>query len=182
MYKQNESTHNNNVIFMFYINLFLFSSILGFSYETIFRLIHHYSTYNLLLGPWMPIYGFGILIVEGIDKTLNFFQIKGKKKVFLNLLLSVFFITILEWIGGILVEKLFSTSFWNYESIPLHIGPYISILISIIWGIMAMFLEYFFTPICTPLLKKIPNWISFLLLLLLLLDHICLIFRFKLLL
>lgn len=160
---------------MYYTNLLLFFSIFGYLYEMLIRLLKSIPINNLLIGPWMPIYGFGILILEWINELLNVFKIKGWKKIILCFLLSIFLLSILEWFGGILVEKIFHTSFWNYEEIPLNIGKYINIFVSLLWGLFGLFAEYILTPIITPFLKKIPKWVSYLILFFILLDHLYLI-------
>lgn len=157
---------------MIYFNIFLLFSILGYSYELIIRITRNLSTSNLLMGPWMPIYGLGILLIFCIDKFLNKWKLKGKKKVILCFILSVLLLTLLEEMGGILVEKLFHTSYWNYESIPLHIGPYINIIVSIVWGLFAIFIQYIILPLLIPWIKKIPHWVSYFLFILITLDHI----------
>jgi uncharacterized membrane protein len=164
--------HNNKVITMFYINTFLFFSILGWSYETIFHFLEHKMRNNILLGPWMPIYGFGMLIIEFLNLLLKKLKIKGKKKLIYCFILSVIIITILEELGGLYIEYFYQTSFWNYEAFPFSIGPYINILVSLIWGLSGLFLEYVIYPLVTPWLKKIPKWVSITLLFLLLIDNI----------
>ena len=145
---------------MFYFNSFFIFSILGWSYETVFHFLEHKTRKNLLFGPWMPIYGFGILTIEFIDKLLKKLKVSGKKKILYCYIISVIALTLLEEIGGLLVQFLFHTSFWNYESIPLSIGPYINIFISLIWGFFGLLIEYILYPLLTPFIKKIPSWVS----------------------
>ena len=157
---------------MFYLNTFLFFSIIGWSYETLFHFLEHKMRDNILFGPWMPIYGFGLLSIELINRFLKKLKINGKKRLMYCFVLSIILLTILEEVGGILIEFFFHTSFWNYESIPLSMGPYVNILVSIIWGILGMILEYIIYPLITPWLKKIPKWVSYTLLLFLIFDNI----------
>lgn len=144
---------------MFYFNTFMIFSILGWLFEWILHFILKNAKQNILMGPWMPIYGIGLLLTDFLNTTLSK-KYRGKKKVIYCFLYSLFLLTILEEIGGILIQFFFSTSYWNYESIPLSIGPYINILISIIWALMAIMLEYIVFPILSPFLKKIPRWVS----------------------
>ena len=65
------------------------------------------SKETLLLGPWMPIYGIGFLTTYLIDKILEKKQFTGKKKIFLCYLFSIFSLTLLEEIGGLLTFALF---------------------------------------------------------------------------
>ncbi len=156
---------------MFFINTFFFFSILGYIYEMILHFLEHNIRNQILIGPWMPIYGIGIIITELLNRFLSRRQ-KGFKKIIYCFFFSIIILTILEELGGLLIEKMFCTKFWNYESIPLSIGPYINILISILWGFFAMILEYVVLPITSPFLKKIPKWVSILCIILLLIDNI----------
>lgn len=163
---------------MYYLNIFLLFSILGYSYETIFRLYLKTTQDYLLMGPWMPIYGFGLLISEFLNIFLNKFKLKRFKKIILFFFINIILLTIIEEIGGILVEKIFHTSFWNYEYIPLHLGPYINIFVSIIWSLASTIIEFFLIPILTPLIRKIPKMVSYIILFLLLLDHVILLYQY----
>lgn len=162
---------------MYYGNLFLIFSMFGYFYEMLIRLIRNIPGHTLFIGPWMPIYGFGVLMVEFIDRFLSLFQIRGRKKIFLNFFLSTILLTILELIGGLFVEILFKTSFWNYEQIPLHIGKYINVFVSLLWGIGSLLIVYIINPALTPFIKKIPKWVSILCFLLMTLDHVYLLIR-----
>lgn len=157
---------------MFYINTFLIFSILGFGYEKITSFLLHQPKDALLLGPWMPIYGIGLLVVHMINIILEKRSIHGARKVFWCFLISVVLLTILEEIGGLLTNFLFAKSFWSYEGIPLAIGPYINVFISFIWGVLAMFLEFVLFPVLIPFLKKIPRWLTIVILGLFLFDNL----------
>ncbi len=160
---------------MFYLNVFLVFAILGYSYETIFRIFLHATQDYLLIGPWMPIYGFGMLNSELVNIFLNKFCLKGWKKIFFFFVLSFFLLTIIEEIGGLLVEFFFATSYWNYEYLPLHIGPYINVFVSLLWALFATLMEYVLIPILSPFLRKVSPIISYICLFLMILDHIYLL-------
>ncbi len=157
---------------MFYLNSFLIFSILGWCYEFIFHLFEHKIRDNILVGPWMPIYGFGILIIELTNNLLKKIKINGKKRLILCFFISTIILTLLEEIGGILIQYFYNTSFWNYESIPMSIGPYINILVSLVWGFFGLLIEYFIYPLLTPWIKKIPKWVSIIIFSLFLIDNI----------
>jgi len=157
---------------MFYFNIFWIFAILGYFEEMLIAYFFAQTKRTLLLGPWMPIYGFGILIVEFINQFGNKLKLRGFKKIIFCFIFSTILLTLLELIGGILVELFFHTSFWNYEAIPLSIGPYINILISILWGLGAIIIEYIILPFLTPWIKKIPKWVSYLILILMTIDHL----------
>lgn len=156
---------------MFYVTSFLFFSIFGFLGEFLLSRIMNQSKETLLLGPWMPIYGIGFLVTHFINKILEKKEIIGKKKILLCYLFSVLALTLLEEIGGLLTWALFHKNYWDYSSIPLSIGPYINVFISLIWGFLALLIEYVILPKISFLLKKIPKWLTLILLILFLLDN-----------
>lgn len=161
---------------MFYLNSFFLFSIIGWCYETIFHLIEGKTKQNILFGPWMPIYGLGILLIELVHKSLKKLKINGKKRILYNFLISTILLTLLEGIGGFLIEFFFSTSFWNYSSLPLSIGPYMNLFVSIIWGLLGILINYIIYPLLTPWIKKIPKWVSITCFIIFLLDHIINVF------
>ena len=104
-------------------------------------------------------------------KILEKKQFTGKKKIFLCYLFSIFSLTLLEEIGGLLTFALFHKNYWDYSSIPFSIGPYINVFISLIWGFLAMIIQYIIFPKITFLFKKTPKWLTIFLFLLFILDN-----------
>ena len=154
-----------------YINIFIIFSILGFLSEFIISLCMHEQKQTLLIGPWMPIYGLGILLVLGIDHILSK-KLHGKEKIFFCFLLSFILLTLIEGLGGFLTNFFFQKNFWDYTHIPFSIGMHMNLLISLIWGFGALFLCYFVLPRIKHLLSKIPIWLTLLLSILFLIDNL----------
>ena len=69
-------------------------------------------------------------------------------------------LTLLEWIGGILIEKLFHITFWDYSNYKFHIGKYISLEMSLLWGIGGIILIYLVIPYVCEFIKRIPFFIT----------------------
>jgi len=114
---------------MYFINNFFFYSIIGHIFESIIYLFCEGES-GILYGPWTPVYGIGVVIIFSF---YIYFIKKGfsKKIIIWNLFLVVFILlTLIECIGGYLLELIFGTVFWNYDGLPLHIGNYISLEIS----------------------------------------------------
>ncbi len=153
-----------------YINVFIIFSILGFLSEFIISLFMHEQKQTLLIGPWMPIYGLGILFVLGIDHLLSK-KLYGKEKIFFCFLLSFFLLTLVEGLGGFLTNFLFQKNFWDYTKLPFSIGMHMNLFISLIWGFISLFICYFILPRIKILLSKIPTWLTFLLSILFFLDN-----------
>lgn len=157
--------NNNSGENMFYINFFLFFSIFGYLFETICAYIFK-SGFNsgILYGPWTPLYGFGVLIIMILSNKL--FQNLHLNRILETIIVFVcvtIVLTILEWLGGVLIEKLFSITFWDYSNYRFHIGKYISLEMSLLWGVGSIILIYLVIPYVSEFIKKIPFFITMIL-------------------
>ena len=156
----------------YYLNTFFIYSILGFIWETLIKYIFFPHMHNgFLYGPWIPVYGFGACIIIFIMRLIfNRFKLKRIYKIILLFLISSITLTILEFIGGHLIELLTNKIFWDYSKLKFNIGHYIALEISLIWGIMSLVITYIIKPIIDKLLKKIPSIITYLVLLIFIID------------
>lgn len=154
--------------YMYYLNIFFSFSIVGFILETC--LIKGVFTSGILFGPWTPIYGIGsvviILIYKFLDKRIN----SKILKIILLFLLSALILTFLEWCAGMLIELIFNKVFWNYENLKFNFGHYIALEISFIWGISSIVLIYLILPVIKKLIIKIPNLLTYILLIMFSVD------------
>ena len=130
---------------MYLLNCFFIYSILGFLLESTFNLIviHHFKS-GILYGPWTPVYGIGAILTIIISKKI-FKKLKTSplKETLITFLILAITLTITEWLGGILIEKLFSITMWNYKNFNFNIGKYITLEMTLIWGLISIFLIYF---------------------------------------
>lgn len=145
---------------MYYINNFLFFSILGHFLESIIYLFLNNGYSGIMYGPWTPVYGFGIIIIILIHKYLNKTKLTGIKKVISLFLLSMILLTFIEFIGGILIEYLFHKELWSYTNLKFHIGKYIALEISLIWGLCSFIYIYLIKPLTDKIIKRIPYYIT----------------------
>ena len=156
------------------INCFFIYSILGFLLESTFNLIviHHFKS-GILYGPWTPVYGIGAILTIIISKKI-FKKLKTSplKETLITFLILAITITITEWLGGILIEKLFSITMWNYKNFNFNIGKYITLEMTLIWGLISIFLIYFIKPVIDIIEKKIPKSLTYILLILFIIDVI----------
>lgn len=83
---------------------------------------------GFLNGPVCPIYGCGVLVVLAALTPL--------KQSFLLLFIASFFLTsILEFITGFLLEKIFHNQWWDYSEENFNICGYVCLKFSILWGL-----------------------------------------------
>ncbi len=156
----------------YYLNLFFLNSFLGFLLETSLKTFFFPNMNNgILFGPWIPVYGFGAVIICVVSKLI--FQKLKISKLWKTVLLffSVFILlSLLEWLGGVLIEALFHKKFWDYRDQKYNLGPYISLGMSFIWGGMSLLLVYVILPIEEKIIKKIPRFLTILAVIFFLID------------
>ncbi len=130
-------------------------------------------TSGILYGPWTPLYGIGALIIIFLSKKL--FKNLHMNKIVETII--IFFIvtgilTLIEFISGNLIEKILNMVYWDYSDLPLHYGKYICLPISLIWGTLSILFIYIINPLCKNIIKKIPNYITIIILIYFILDII----------
>ncbi len=124
---------------------FLAASFGGWIYEVIcvFLLYHHFYNRGMLHLTICPIYGFG---AWGLYLLLH--KIKNSGLFFL---LSVLIASAFEYGCALLLETVFHKIYWTYEGWPLNIQNRISLISSLIFGLLALV----FSRRIVPPLKKI---------------------------
>lgn len=165
---------------MYYMNCFFLYSILGFLFEhVVYFFMGHEGDSGILYGPWTPVYGIGILIIilvsDFIFKNLHSTKLLQTLVIFVAV---VVLLTAIELLGGILIEKIFKTTFWDYSNLKFHIGKYIALEISLAWGFISLLVVYFVKPFFDKFILKIPSWITILFMIFFIID-ICSTLFFK---
>ena len=162
------------VINMYLLNCFFIYSILGFLLEGTFTLItkNNFSS-GILYGPWTPVYGIGAILTIIISNKIfkNMHKNRKIETVVTFIILSIV-LTLIEWIGGIIIEKLFNETMWNYQNYKFNIGKYISLEISIIWGFLALLIIYLIHPKLDKFIIKIPRFVTIIMLIIFIIDLI----------
>ena len=158
----------------YYLNNFILFSFFCFLFENIMHLITTGSlTNNPFYGPWMPIYGFGVIIMIFLTRLIfNNLKIKRWQKIILLFISVTVILTIIELVGGYLTEFIFHKSFWDYTDMKYNFGKYISLEVSLVWGTACLIFLYIVKPLTDKFIKKIPKFISIILLILIITDFI----------
>lgn len=159
---------------MYYLNTFLIYSILGFLLETIRSFfVNSKFTSGILYGPWTPIYGLGIVLVILISNYLfSHLHLSRWVETLITFMIITLVLTLLEWLGGVLIEKIFHVVFWDYSKEALSIGKYISLSKSLIWGVGSIIFIYVLKPLLEGVIKRVPVPVTVILTLLMLSDLI----------
>lgn len=119
----------------FYNLLFYFMiySFAGWCGEVVFATIRHGKFVNrgMLHGAYCPIYGFGLIIVIVCLTPI-------KDSWLLLFVGSAVLTTVLEFITGFVLDKIFGRRWWDYSDQKFNIGGYICPQFTIVWGIACL--------------------------------------------
>lgn len=109
--------------------------LIGWIYESTLVSIksHKLTNRGYLNGPFLPIYGSGAII-------MLFATLPVKTNIVLIFVFGSLAATILEYITGWAMEKIFHVRYWDYSNEFLNLNGHICLLCSVIWGIAAVLL------------------------------------------
>jgi len=122
--------------------IFAVSAMLGWIYEMIAVSIHkkRIAPRGLLVGPFLPIYGFGALVI--ITATHNVTD--SPLAVFL---VGMAVATAFEYLSAWLLEKIFKMSWWSYDEFKINYKGIIALAPSLVWGFASLLAIYVLWPL-----------------------------------
>jgi uncharacterized membrane protein len=126
--------------------LFFIFGFLGWSVEVVYAYYKNKKLINrgFLLGPICPIYGVGIILIYvAVKFTSSIITFNSYFDVIVAFLIVTFITTILEYITGDSLEKLFHTRWWDYSERKFNFKGHICIEFSLIWGLAGTIVVYF---------------------------------------
>ncbi len=103
------------------------------SIESLYR--RRFINRGFLNGPYIPIYGFGGMTILICCMP---FQHNG----FLVYIVGVLSCTALEFFVGWVMESIFQKQFWDYSMLKFTYKNRISLIPSLFWGLLSLFLVY----------------------------------------
>ena len=133
---------------------FTFYSIIGWIYEELLFIIEDNVLCNrgVLFGPWLPIYGFGGLVIVGI-----FYRFKDKKvkigkiniRPILLFIESVIFSTLVELFATYIIDFTGGNfkNLWDYSDRLLNFQGRIALIPDLKFGIVALIGIYLIQPL-----------------------------------
>ena len=135
-----------------YIIAFFIYAFLGYVCEVAYCSIpkHRFVNRGFLYGPYLPIYGFGGLIVIILLDDLNQYPL-------LVFLFAFVLTSALEYFTSYLLEKLFSVKLWDYSKHRVNINGRVCLLNSTLFGIMGLLLEYLVNPFISSLIMRLDD-------------------------
>ena len=159
---------------MYYIKIFLLYSLLGFIMEsTLFKIKLSKKHSGIFYGPMTAVYGVGIISIELLNKYF-FKKIKCNKilKLIIEFLTLTIILSLIEYLGGNILNYLFDIDMWDYSNIKPNFGKYICLQNSIIWGILGTIYIHIFKPFTDKLINQITPKESYLFLTIFIIDTI----------
>lgn len=144
---------------MYNINIFLFYSIFGNIFERILMYFRHTEYVSGFMGTiFTPIYGIAVLVILFIHKKI---KINNKFfKILIEFFIYVVALSILEFMGGILIEKVFNKVYWNYSNFKYNFGKYICLEVSLLWGVLSLGIIYLIHPLFKKIEPHIPKFVT----------------------
>ncbi len=130
---------------------FLFYSFIGWCLEEAFVAADTGEIVNrgFLNGPVCPIYGCGALLVILLLSPIS-------QNILLLYVGSVLLTSLLEYLGGLALEKIFHTRWWDYSNIPFNLQGHICLKFSLLWGLACLVLIKLVHPTVEKTLNLIP--------------------------
>ena len=121
--------------FIQWLLFFFIYCFLGWVWESCYVSIKKREWINrgFLHGPMLPIYGSGAIIVL-------LCTIGVRDQVILIFLFGKTGATILEYVTGACMERLFRVRYWDYSHMPLNLKGYICLPVSLGWGVFSVLL------------------------------------------
>ncbi|MBO5378384.1 MAG: putative ABC transporter permease [Ruminiclostridium sp.] len=117
------------------------------SIESLYR--RRFINRGFLNGPYIPIYGFG-------GMTILICCMPFRHNGFLVYIVGVLSCTALEFFVGWVMETIFQKQFWDYSMLKFTYKNRISLIPSLFWGLLSLFLVYvLYAPV-----DKLANFVS----------------------
>ena len=131
--------------------IFFVYSVLGWVWESCYVSVKSKRWVNrgFLHGPWLPIYGSGAVVVLLVT-------LPARGRPALIFLLGMIGATVLEYVTGESMEKLFHMRYWDYSDKPLNVNGHICLGVSIGWGVFSLVLLYVLHPPVEDLVLWLP--------------------------
>ena len=138
--------------------LFVVGSLVGWLIELLFRRFVSQKKWmnpGFLTGPYLPIYGFGVLVLYGVS-NLSFGITNQVVDVIVHVLVIGVGMTLIEFLAGLIFIKGLKVKLWDYSNQKGNIMGIICPSFSLIWLVVGS-LYYF---LLNPFLVEGISWIS----------------------
>ena len=139
--------------------IFFIGSMLGYLIEVFFRRFVSQKRWvnpGFMVGPWLPIYGFGLIILYYIS-SINFPFDNDGLSLFLKMILICVSMTLIELIGGLIFIKGMNIKLWDYSNEWGNYKGIICPLFSFYWTIIGLFYYLLLHPLISQAVDFLLN-------------------------
>ena len=138
-----------------WVLFFFIYSFIGWVWECCFVSVRKRRWVNrgFMYGPMLPIYGFGALAV--LIST-----IRVRDSIPLIFLFGMVGATLLDYVTGAVMERLFNVKYWDYSNQKFNLNGYICLTSSLGWGLFSVLLVKFVHVPIEGAVLKIPTIIA----------------------
>ena len=156
-------------IFLALAYLFFIGAVFGWVLEVFFRKFfssanpeHRWINPGFCVGPYIPLYGCGLCILfllatlgsrYGLDSGIG-----GRALLFFGMAVSM---TLIEYIAGIMLLRLFKLRLWDYSRLWGNIQGLICPLFSLFWTILGAIYYFFIHPVILEALTWLSHNLAF---------------------
>lgn len=132
--------------------MFFLYSFLGWCSEEVYAAwaYRKFTNRGFFNGTWCPIYGIGVIVVIAFLEPLS----NNLPILFLG---AVILTSLIEFITGFVLEKIFNEKWWDYSENKFNIHGYVCLSFSIMWGILCTFVVKVIHPLIMKLIDGMPH-------------------------
>lgn len=148
---------NSYTISQWFLFFFIYC-FLGWVWESCFVSVKSKKWVNrgFLHGPALPIYGSGAVVI--LASTIGV-----REYALLVFLFGMASSTLLEYVTGKCMERMFGVRYWDYSDKPLNVNGYICLFVSVGWGFFSIFMVYLIHKPIETLVFLLPQKIGYML-------------------
>lgn len=130
--------------------IFVIYAFFGWCLEVIYQAVElgKFINRGFLNGPYCPIYGFGVIIV-----IVSLYPLR--ENILILYAGSVILTSVLEFVTGFILEKIFHQHWWDYSEEKFNISGYVCLKFSLLWGVACIVV----VRLIHPSIEKFINWI-----------------------
>lgn len=134
---------------------FFIYCFLGWVWESCYVSVRKREWINrgFLHGPILPIYGFGAIIILWLTLPV-------RNSIAPIYLLGMLGATLLEYVTGAVMERLFHVRYWDYSNYKFNINGYICLFSSLGWGAFSVLLVKVLHPPIERVVLQIPIYLA----------------------
>lgn len=157
---------------MYYINSFFIYSLFGFIMESdVYKISLSKRYSSIFYGPYTTVYGFGVLALILLKKyVIDKLKCNRILKTIITYILCFIVLSLIEFIGGVVLNSLFGIDMWNYSNKDYNLGKYVCLELSLVWGLFGVIYIFYLKDFMDKIIKLIPKWFSYLFTIVLIID------------